>query len=172
MTATAIQLQRITTAYDPVQDRIRLAGETAQAHTVALWLTQRLLAQLLPHLTTWLERHHGGDDLRADLLNQFAQQAALNALEPQAPVQASPTAHGPDDGLVVSVDITTSADGVALTFKGVHAPMGRLNLQAMALRQWLGIVHLQCVQAGWPTDHWPEWMQPPEPPAQQRALMH
>lgn len=148
MTPPGLELQRITTAYDPVQDRIRLAGETAQAHTVALWLTQRLLTQLLPHLTVWLERHQGGDSLRADVLNQFAQQAALTALEPQAPVQVAASPPGSGDGLVVSVDITTSADSVVLTFKDAHAPLGRVPLHAVALRQWLGIVHTQCVQAG------------------------
>ena len=40
------ELQRFTTEYVEIEDRIRLAGETAPGHTVVLWLTQRLLARL------------------------------------------------------------------------------------------------------------------------------
>ena len=50
-------LQRITTAYDPEQDRMRLDGERADGSTLTLWLTQRLLKHLLPALWQWLERH-------------------------------------------------------------------------------------------------------------------
>ena len=39
-------LQRITTAYDPEQDRMRLDGERADGSTLTLWLTQRLLKHL------------------------------------------------------------------------------------------------------------------------------
>ena len=49
-------LQRITTEYIDQEDRIRLTGELAHGATVVLWITQRLLNRLIPHLTAWLSR--------------------------------------------------------------------------------------------------------------------
>ena len=45
-------LQRITTEYDEREDRIRVSGQLAQGEAVVLWLTQRLLNRLVPHLTS------------------------------------------------------------------------------------------------------------------------
>lgn len=64
------ELQRFTTEYVEIEDRIRLAGETAPGHTVVLWLTQRLLARLLPHLLQWLEQQTGAT-IRGDILQGF-----------------------------------------------------------------------------------------------------
>lgn len=52
-------LQRVTTAYLENEDRLRLTGKLADGDIVVLWLTQRLLSRLVPHLTTWLARQAG-----------------------------------------------------------------------------------------------------------------
>ena len=85
-----MQLQRITTEYLDTEDRIRLCAESAPNQTVVLWLTQRLLHRLVPHTLGWIEQQMGvsggiGSDVRADVVNSFAQQAALALLEPQPP---------------------------------------------------------------------------------------
>jgi hypothetical protein len=36
---------------------MRLTGETEQSHTVVIWLTQRLLYRLVPHLCQWVQHH-------------------------------------------------------------------------------------------------------------------
>ena len=51
------ELQRITTTYVDVEDRLRLTGVLANGTVVQLWLTQRLLGRLVPPLTSWLERN-------------------------------------------------------------------------------------------------------------------
>ena len=45
-----MELQRITTDYHEEQDRLRLTGEDFQHTTTVLWLTQRLLGRMVPHL--------------------------------------------------------------------------------------------------------------------------
>ena len=77
------QLQRITTEYNEPEDRIRLSGELAQGDTVVLWLTQRLLNRLVPHLTAWLSQQLAPASsipsvqaVHEDIVQGFAQQAA------------------------------------------------------------------------------------------------
>ena len=168
-------LQRITTEYVDSEDRIRLCGESAPNQTVVLWLTQRLLNRLVPHLLGWLEQQAGmsggiGSDVRADVMHSFAQQVAMSSMAMQAPVQA----HAAQSAwLVQSVDVTVNQTVVHLTFKGQPSsdqsvtPLDEsVTMQALPLRQWLSILHEQCRRAGWvPTSPeaaggvWPEWLQ-------------
>jgi hypothetical protein len=152
-------LQRVTTEYAPVQDRIRLAGATTEDETVVLWLTQRLLNRLAPRLTRWLEENGGADTtvgvVDNEMLQGFAQQSAQASLEPQLPVQA----HAPAASWRVdSVDIVTGTGAVSLKFRSSDVESASLTLTTQALRQWLGIVHDQYVKGEWVTTIWPAWM--------------
>lgn len=161
-------LQKITTQYVDREDRLRLAGETGPGQAVVLWLTQRLLQRLVPPLCQWLEQQSPvppgslASTVQAELAQGFAQQAALAGLQPQAPV-ALESAQG--EWLVTRVEIQLQADGVRLVFQPDDPPQGpavegvALPMQAQPLRQWLGIVHAQARQAGWPLDAWPAWME-------------
>lgn len=152
---TAVALQRLTTEYVEVEDRLRIAGETTDGQTVVLWMTQRLMLRLVPALLKWLQP----EDMQqhAQLARQeFAQDEARSRLAPQPAVSASaPIAHSRVD----TVDVTLAPTWVQLTFHGdaLHAPAS-LVMQAVPLRQWLGIVHQQFVRAQWPLHVWPAWM--------------
>lgn len=158
------ELQRITTQYIETEDRIRLAGEDAAGNAVVLWLTQRLLNRLLPHVCAWLERqtpvadsHNYGAAVQAEIMQSFAQQAAVAALEPQSPVHSSAQSRS---WLVHSVDVTTSDQALMLTFKDTDAAAGEpatLTLADLPLRQWLTILHDQYATAQWPLTLWPQW---------------
>lgn len=169
-------LSRLTTEYVEAEDRIRITGELP-AHagedsprTVVLWLTQRLLNRLLPHLLHWLERHdvpQGWDEA----VQEFAQQAAVAALQPQTPVHSAPESHA---WLVHSVQLTCSPEHVQLGFQS--APPGaehssHLTLQAQPLRQWLNIVYDQYVRASWPVALWPQWLAEARQTAPSRSAM-
>lgn len=62
-------LQRITIEYRTQEDRLCLTGERAG---VVLWLTQRLLGRLVPHLTAWLEQQKGPSE-HAKVMLEFQQ---------------------------------------------------------------------------------------------------
>ena len=168
-------LQRITTEYVDSEDRIRLCGESAPNLTVVMWMTQRLLNRLVPHLLGWLEQQTAvpcgvGAGVRTEVVNSFVQQAAMASMEMQAPVQANSAQSA---WLVQSVDVTVTQAVVRLTFKGqpssdqpVPSIEASVTMQALPLRQWLSILHEQCRRAGWvPTSPeaagpvWPEWIQ-------------
>lgn len=163
-------LQRITTEYIDVEDRIRLAGESADAAPVVAWLTRRLLQRVLPPLLGWLEKHGIGpaaapvcaegagrlaDAARADFLQSFAQQAARAELPLQAPV---PAAAGGAAWLVLSVRIDQAEQRVGLTFCGADGQEADLLLTALPLRQWLNILFDACAKAEWDLDVWPGWL--------------
>ena len=173
------KLQRITSIYSDVEDRFRITGEVSDESTRCLWLTQRLLLRLVPHILEWLNeiaRAEGKGDLgQAELMQDFAQQAAKAQLEPQAAVPV-PTMPDPNAAiettpgaatvgqqeaiwLVKEVDISKSTNGIlTLTFKHESANGVQLAMAPIELRQWLIILHSQWLQAGWPAAIWPEWV--------------
>ncbi len=155
MTGPAL-LQRITTEYVEVEDRLRLSAEVQGGPPVVLWLSQRLLVRLLPGFIHWLDGQGGPDASYSQLMQGFAQQAAQSELTPQAPVIA--TAAG-SVWLVQSVDVGASAQMMRLTFRGGTGQAATLNLEAKPLRQWLSIVRGLCQKAGWPMDAWPDWFE-------------
>ena len=150
-------LQRLTTEYVEAEDRIRISGEVSTGGVAVFWLTQRLLNRLLPHLLGWLDRQGQAGEM-GDLLQEFAQQAAMAAHAPEAPVVCQPES---SPWLVMSVDITPSDAGMSLKFKSSEKGEGEaagLTLDQGALRQWLNILLGQYRQAEWPMSVWPEWM--------------
>lgn len=148
-------LQRVTTEYVMAEDRIRLSGETADGQVAVIWLTQRMLNRLVSHLIRWLEDNGFSEGADNDLLQNFAQQAAEAALEPQAAVPAEASEA---NWRVDEMDITTGSGGVSVIFKSGEADSARVTMTANALRQWLGILHGQYVKGEWPTTIWPGWM--------------
>ena len=161
--------QRITTEYIELEDRIRLTGGLAQGDTVVLWLTQRLMNRLIPHLTAWLSRQIAPASripsvqaAHQDIVQGFAQQAARAQLAPELPVRTPSEEAG---WRVDSVDIAEGENALVLTFKGAGKAQATLTLPAQPLRQWLGIVFEQYQRGEWPTTVWPGWMQAAQPTA-------
>jgi hypothetical protein len=149
-------LQRITTEYVELEDRIRLSAEVQGGTTMVLWISQRLWMRLLPGLISWLDGQGGSDDTHSQLMQGFAQQAAQSELTPQVPVKA--TVAGAT-WLVQAVDVGVSAQMLGLTFRDGSGQAATLNLEAKPLRQWLSIVRGLCQTAGWPMDAWPDWFE-------------
>lgn len=167
-----IHLQRITTEYVDTQDRIRLSGEAEENASIVLWLTQRLLSQVISHLLALIEKQSldlGNTDSSnpspaSSLMQGFEQQLAQAELAPERPVQTTEAAQS---WLILEVDISLSPEGtLVLVFKRESddaalqdgAGKATLTVEAKQLRQWLGIVHAQWQQAGWPPSLWPTWM--------------
>ncbi len=156
-----LTLQKITTEYVELEDRIRLAGEMGNQEAVVVWLTQRLLQRLVPVLLQYL----GGQapaEQSFDVLQSFAQQAALAELQQQPPVQTA------TDGvtcLALKVEIRKTSEMMRLEFIGEQGQPILLELGATTLRQWLAILHDAYIRAEWPLDVWPEWMERQGKPA-------
>ena len=168
-------LQRITTEYIELEDRVRLAGETGNGERLVLWLTRRLLDRLVPHLVAWLEKSAGpqapASRLYAEARQGFARDAARAGLRPEPPVPASAASRS---WLVGSVDVSLGEASIRLNFKGLaESDQACLDMREAPLRQWLGIIHALYIGASWPLSLWPAWMSTPDKPAEQpQRLMH
>ena len=160
-----IHLQRITTEYVDTEDRIRISGEAQENTFIVLWITQRLISQVMSHLLGLIEKqslNQDNTDSRS-LMQGFEQQIAQAELTPEPPVQNAAA----QSWLVLEVDITLSPEGaLILVLKreagnaALQEEAGRANLtvEAKQLRQWLGIIYSQWQKAGWPLTIWPPWM--------------
>ncbi len=164
--AAAPLLERLTTRYSSTEDRMRVAGALPDGQPVVLWMTQRLLLRLLPRLFRWLEVHGVAPlpgveadtpALYCDAIQSFAQQAALQQLTPQPPVD---TQKETPQALVESVSMGQSPVRMHLVFRdaGDSLQIG-MSLGVQQLRQWLIILCRQWRDAQWPPDVWPAWLQ-------------
>jgi hypothetical protein len=151
-----IRFDRFTTDYDPVEDRMRLAGEAANGDCATLWINLRMLRLLVPALCQWIERQpvsHAAT--KAPEVQQFHQAAADfardHAIAPVPPLQST--------SLVTSVDYTDLGQAIRLTFKSLDgSALAVLDFTESALRQWLSIVRDVHLAADWPTGALPVWL--------------
>jgi hypothetical protein len=172
-------LVKATTQFDPGEDRVRIDGQFSNQSVVVIWLTQRLLTRLVPHMTAYLEKN-SSHELRSDLMQTIQQQRAQSkhAENTQEGVNTPVNAASAEvEWLSKSVDVQTPPAGFRLIFKDNEkdpVSMAVLQLQAVELRQWLNVLLLAYKKAGWPTDVWPTWMmeqdEPAVPAPENRAL--
>jgi hypothetical protein len=171
-----IKLQRLTTEYDYIEDRMRISGETRDAGPVVMWLTNRLATRAVPQLLRWLENQAAPTVGPSSLspasvkreLQSFAQAAAVARLKQQKPVIAESRA---PSWVVKAIDITTTRASLSMTFRGEQGQSASVRFDATALRQWLSILHRAWLQAQWPSPVWPDWIKRDESPPQD-AVRH
>lgn len=163
-------MHKMTSEFVEDEDRMRLTGELKEGGTVVIWLTQRLLTRLLPHLFKWLEKQ-SGSNLPTELVLSFAQQAARAELSPEPPVKSSEDAQA---WLACAVDITVEPTGLRLLFRSLQQEQAGVTLQPQQLRQWLSILHDLWRRAEWSAGLWPEWIVSSDPAAtpKLRAPLH
>ncbi len=155
------RLQRLTTRYVDTEDRIQITGTVETGASVLIWITQRLMQRLV---TTMLACLTGSQqNSHSELVNEFAQQAARAALEPQAAVVANAESAA---WMAIAITVNRHENGIELIFRAHgDAHLASLFFDELQLRQWLNIVHGQYVAAEWPLGAWPDWVQESGMPA-------
>lgn len=163
------RLNRMTTEYSPVEDRIRIAGDTEKGPCI-IWLNLRLSQRLVQQLFKWLESVP--EPVHSDLSPEekakqavqqsspmeqmIAQQSASAAIKPQQAVQV-PT--DTEQWLATAIDVKFTADGenIILNFRSQQNHQTYLALNKGVIRQWLAIVYKNYRTAEWPLTVWPDW---------------
>lgn len=148
-------LQRITTEYIVTEDRVRISGLAPDGSVDTLWLTQRLLVRLIPHLLGVLEKTVSSDDRTRPVVQGFAQQAAVSGLNPEPAVRPDTTCH---PWLAAEAQVSHSDTRVILRLQDGQGHMANLVMDHRQLRQWLAMVLALWRKAQWPMTLWPEWM--------------
>lgn len=164
-----VHLERLTTEYIPFEDRLRISGQVSSTRTVKLWLTQRMLSLLLPHLFDWLQKktnsftNSSAYDTAGmrHIVQTFEQEVAIANLvqQDQTPVTSM---NVNEDLLIHSIDITTGDLAIQIGFKSEaideELKLINITMEKEPLRQWLHIIYSQTRQGGWLAQKWPEWM--------------
>ena len=149
-----LELQRLTTEYIDAEDRMRLTGEIRPGETSVLWLSQRLLIRLLPHLFLWLEKQ-SSTAFPAEIEQSLEQRAASETMSTEPPVQVSGQSNA---WLVEAVDMTAGDHALRLSFRREGEEALSLTLSSLHMRQWLTILRTLWSVAEWPVGIWPDWM--------------
>lgn len=152
-----LPLSRITTRYSETEDRVLVAGSTAEDKVFNAWITQRLMNRLVSKLCQLLSPSEM-DGLSA-VLNDFAQVSAEAAIVPTPPV---PLNGDGVDVLVTSIDLQNHSDFVQIVLRAENSVCGLLRLTRRELRQWLSFVRRAYREADWPIQVWPDWLLEPK----------
>jgi hypothetical protein len=167
-----INLKRLTTNYVESEDRIRIAAESEDGEAVVLWITHRLARRAVPGIVHWLDTNVSPsgvpDSDKGNVLQSFAQEAAVAGLKSVEPVTTPPKAQ---TWLTQSLEIKATKNSMTLTFRGPQDQSAAVRFGATELRQWLSILHRCWLEAEWSPVVWPDWIKR-ENPTQQQIVLH
>ncbi len=166
--SNAPEIKRATLAYHQIEDRLSLTCAFHDSELIVLWLTARLINQLVPHLCKVIAQV---PELSKDLTDLTANGAAVAAAITHQDAEAGMSGanrteltsgaevvakEGCISWVVTSVDIRQSPMLVQLVFRHNHENQRRvsLSLEHTLLVQWLNGLRRCYVQAGWPMESW------------------
>lgn len=157
-----ISLERITTEYIELEDRIRLASLTDDNQTISIWLTMRLLRRLITHCLNLLAKSTPGLE-KAPTQNEKSRKSIQNFVQKSAEQQivvetAVTVTENSPDYLAAEIDVRNDYAGVTIIFKDEFNSNYSIYLNNRQLRQWLSMLHMIWQKAEWSTLIWPDWM--------------
>lgn len=148
MPANIFQLQRLTTNYSDIQDRLRLNGICSNNNLLCMWMSQRLANRLVTSLVEWLEKQELKPATAAAIHAAGASVTAVDAGQPK------------HEWLVENVNLKFGEQSLEMALcDGSQATCAKISVSREQLLQWLGILQNQYFLADWPTSNWPQSIQ-------------
>lgn len=142
-------LNKVTVAYSPQEDRIRLCGQAQCGEKLCLWLTNRLVRQLMSYL---LEMLPSADDAPGE--------GSVNQVPIYDSEQSFNTSEGPvilnedsPEFLIHVINLTVYNDGFILTFGcGDDCDQAVLRVSHQAYQKIIEAFRSSAKKAGWEID--------------------
>ena len=158
-----VGVRRFTTEYVIPEDRIRIALERQDDTLAILWLTRRLATRLVPQVVKVLGtlpqlQGTGVVERPSDNAQRQNQMEALGKLEQQAPVLGGELPDNIEAHLITGLGVRMTRALMLLDFKVGEEVVQILPFPEDAIRQWLGMLHLNFRKAQWNEDIWPAWI--------------
>ena len=150
-------VQTFTLRYDPAEDRIYLNAVDATGAKQTIYLTRRLMDQIIPVVAKHLE-DKTPKGIPADLVQSMTQERvrqARKAEPPAEPVQADLDA---PRWLCTTILIQKRPAGLAVTLTGDAADKAQIPLADPHLRTVLDIFRNSYAKAGWDLRVFPDWL--------------
>lgn len=150
-------IQTFTTAFDMVEDRIKLMAVDGHGEHQVIWLTRRLLDRLIPHFIKHLENHAALDvsvELEQSIQQDLGRKARLRD-EKLAPVVVGPSC---SQWLCKTVNITPDGKVLSTVFRDDVSKSAVIRLSIGQIRTVLDILYDTYRKADWQTAVFPNWI--------------
>lgn len=161
-------VQTFTARYDRIEDRICLNAVDASGTKQVIYLTRRLMDQIIPvvvkHLEDKTPKGVPGDVVQS--MTQERVRQARKAEQPADPVQADLET---PRWLCTTIQMQKQPAGLAVTLTGDAACKAQIPLADPNLRTVLDIFRNTYAKAGWDLRVFPDWLGPEQVVAGQGA---
>lgn len=150
-------VQTFTARYDPIEDRICLNTVDVKGAKQAIYLTRRLMDQIIPVVAKHLE-DKTPKGVPADIVQSMTQERVRQARKAEPPAEPVQTDLKTPRWLCTTVQMQKQPAGLAVTLTGDAACKAQIPLADPNLRTVLDIFRNTYAKAGWDLRVFPDWL--------------
>jgi hypothetical protein len=155
-----------TARYDPIEDRICLNAVDATGAKQTIYLTRRLLDQIIPVMAKHLEEKTP-KGVPADVVQSMTQERVRQARKAEPPAEPVRADLETPRWLCATIQMNKQPSGLAVTLTGEAACKAEIPLADPNLRTVLDIFRNTYAKAGWDMRAFPDWLGPEQAAAGQ-----
>ena len=159
-------IQTFTARYDASEDRICLNAVDASGAKQAIYLTRRLMDQIIPVVVKHLEEKTP-KGVPADVVQSMTQERVRQARKAEAPAQPVQADREAPRWLCTTIQMQKQPAGLVVTLSGDAAYRAQIPLADTHLRTVLDIFCNSYAKAGWERRVFPDWLGPEQAAAGQ-----
>jgi hypothetical protein len=152
-------VQTFTARYDPTEDRICLNALDASGAKQAIYLTRRLMDQIIPVVVKLLEEKTP-KGLRADIAQSMTQEWVRQVRQTEPPAPPVQVDIETQRWLCTAIQMQKQPAGLAVTLTGEVPCKAQIPLADSHLRTLLDIFRNSYAKAGWNLSVFPDWLEP------------
>lgn len=150
-------VQTFTARYDPIEDRLCLNAVDATGAKQAIYLTRRLMDQIIPVVAKHLEEKTP-KGVPADVVQSMTQESVRQARKAEPPAEPVQADIETPRWLCTTIQMSKQPAGLAVTLTGDAACKAQIPLADPHLRTVLDIFRNSYAKAGWDLRVFPEWL--------------
>ena len=150
-------IQTFTSRYDPTEDRICLNAVDATGAKQTIFLTRRLMDQMIPVVIKHLE-DKSPKGIPADLVQSMTQERMRQSRKAETPADPVPSDREAPRWLCTTILLQKRPNGLAVTLAGDADCKAQISLADPHLRAVLDIFRNSYAKAGWDSHVFPAWV--------------
>lgn len=152
-------VQTFTARYDATEDRVCLNAVDANGAKQAIYLTRRLMDQMIPVVVKHLEQKTP-KGIPADVVQSMTQERGRQARKAQPPAKPVQADLETPRWLCTTIQIQKQPAGLVVTLAGTVACTAQILFADPHLRTVLDIFRNTYAKAGWDFRVFPDWLEP------------
>lgn len=152
-------VQSFTARFDPIEDRICLNVVDAAGQKQAVYLTRRLMDQIIPVVVKHLEEKTP-KGIPADVVQSMTQERVRQVRMAEAPAEPVQADIETPRWLCTTVRMRKAPKGLAMTLSAEATAPVQIGFDERHLRTALDIFRNSYAKAGWDLRVFPDWQEP------------